>query len=98
VAIVALKRFPRVPGTLVAVAAATLVVAALDLDRSAGVKVLGALPQGLPSLVLPTVRLVDVRDVVIGGFASRSSRSPTRASCRARTRRGRAPPSIRTRR
>jgi MFS superfamily sulfate permease-like transporter len=69
VAILVLKRFERVPGTLVAVVGALLVVAAFDLDRTAGVKVLGALPQGLPSFTLPAVRLADLRDVVIGGCA-----------------------------
>jgi high affinity sulfate transporter 1 len=69
VVILVLKRFERVPGTLVAVVGALLLVAAFDLDRTAGVKVLGALPQGLPSFTLPAVRLADLRDVVIGGCA-----------------------------
>ena len=69
VAILVLKRFPRVPGTLIAIAGAILVLAAFDLDRGAGVKVLGALPQGLPSFALPAIGLADVRAVVIGGFA-----------------------------
>jgi MFS superfamily sulfate permease-like transporter len=36
---------------------------------SAGVKVLGALPQGLPSLVLPWIDFADLSQVVIGGCA-----------------------------
>jgi high affinity sulfate transporter 1 len=67
--ILLLKRFKRVPGTLIAVVGALLVVTAFALDRTAGVKVLGALPQGLPSFALPTIRLADLRDVVIGGCA-----------------------------
>jgi high affinity sulfate transporter 1 len=67
--ILVLKRFPRVPGILVAVVGAIVVVAVFDLDRTAGVKVLGALPQGLPSFALPAIRLADLRDVVIGGCA-----------------------------
>ena len=44
-------------------------VGALGLDESAGVKVLGALPQGLPSFALPWTSLADLGQVVIGGCA-----------------------------
>src|SRR5262245_5241635 len=40
-----LKRWPRVPGILIAVATATILVAAFDLAARAGVSVLGSLPQ-----------------------------------------------------
>src|SRR4029453_8964083 len=53
--ILVLKRWPRLPGMLIAVAAATFVVAAFDLASRAGVSVLGALPQGLPAPRLPLV-------------------------------------------
>jgi MFS superfamily sulfate permease-like transporter len=43
--ILALKRWPRVPGILIAVAGATVVVALFDLGNRAGVSVLGPLPQ-----------------------------------------------------
>ncbi|WP_271411500.1 SulP family inorganic anion transporter [Pseudomonas sp. Q1-7] len=69
VAILLLKRFERVPGILVAVVAATLVVAVFGLDAGHGVKVVGELPQGLPSLVLPRIELGDLSQVLIGGFA-----------------------------
>jgi MFS superfamily sulfate permease-like transporter len=62
------KRFPRVPGLLIAVVLATLVVGVLDLAE-AGVKVLGDLPQGLPHLVLPWLSDVDLIAVVVGGGA-----------------------------
>jgi MFS superfamily sulfate permease-like transporter len=68
-AIQLLKRFDRFPGILIAVVAATLVVGALDLGASAGVKVLGPLPQGLPSFTLPVIGLADLQSVVIGGCA-----------------------------
>ena len=68
-AILLLKRFERVPGILLAVLAATAVVGALDLAATAGVKVLGPLPQGLPGLALPWIGLGDLHDVVIGGCA-----------------------------
>jgi len=45
--------WPRVPWPLIAVLAATAVTAALDLEQY-GVKVVGDVPQGLPSLTLPT--------------------------------------------
>jgi MFS superfamily sulfate permease-like transporter len=48
---------------------ATIVVGALGLDQSAAVKVLGTMPQGLPSFALPWVSLADLSQVVIGGCA-----------------------------
>jgi high affinity sulfate transporter 1 len=68
-AILLLKRFKRLPGLLIAVVAATIVVGVLDLDQSAGVKVLGSLPQGLPSFALPWLDFSVLRDVIIGGCA-----------------------------
>ena len=69
VAILFLKRFERVPGILIAVVTATIAVGVLGLDQSAGVKVLGALPQGLPSFVLPWVDFTVLSEVIIGGCA-----------------------------
>jgi len=69
VTILALKPFKRIPGILIAVVGATLVVGVLGLDQSAGVKVLGSLPQGLPSFSLPWIDWADLREVVIGGCA-----------------------------
>jgi len=68
-AILLLKRWERIPGLLIAVVAATLAVGLLGLDKSAGVKVLGPLPQGLPSLVVPWIGLEGLLQVVIGGCA-----------------------------
>jgi high affinity sulfate transporter 1 len=67
--ILVLKRFKRVPGILIAVVAATIAVGALDLSATAGVKVLGALPQGLPSFAVPWISFADLGAVVIGGCA-----------------------------
>ena len=67
-AILLFKRWPRVPGLLIAVVGATLVVWALDLPAS-GVKVLGSLPQGLPTFAWPVIGLADLQQVVIGSFA-----------------------------
>ena len=67
--ILPLKRFKRIPGILIAVVAATVAVGILDLGQSAGVKVLGPLPQGLPSFAVPWIGLADIGAVVIGGCA-----------------------------
>ena len=69
-AILLLKRWKRIPGLLIAVAGATVAVGVLDLDKSAGLNVLGPLPQGLPSFVLPWIDLADLVQVVIGGCAA----------------------------
>jgi len=67
--ILLLKRFKRVPGILIAVVAATITVGAFDLGTTAGVKVLGPLPQGLPSFAWPWTSLADLGAVVVGGCA-----------------------------
>jgi high affinity sulfate transporter 1 len=68
-AILLLKPWKRIPGLLIAVVGATVAVGVLGLDESAGVKVLGSLPQGLPSFALPWIDLADLGQVVIGGCA-----------------------------
>jgi high affinity sulfate transporter 1 len=67
--ILLLKRWPRVPGILIAVVAATVVVAAFDLVTRAGVSVLGPLPHGLPAPSLPWIRIDDLVPVLTGGVA-----------------------------
>ena len=67
--ILLLKRWPRVPGILIAVVAATGAVAAFDLATRAGVSVLGPLPQGLPLPRLPLVRVEDLVPILEGGIA-----------------------------
>jgi len=67
--ILVLKRWPRVPGILIAVVGATAAVAAFDLGARAGVSVLGPLPQGLPSPSLPFAGSADLTRVLAGGLA-----------------------------
>jgi MFS superfamily sulfate permease-like transporter len=55
--ILLLKPYQRIPGILIAVLGATVAVGLLDLGGSAGVKVLGALPQGLPTFAVPWIGL-----------------------------------------
>jgi high affinity sulfate transporter 1 len=68
VVILLLKGHKRIPGILIAVVAATLAVAALDL-ASAGVSVLGSLPQGLPGFAIPWITQADIVPVLLGGCA-----------------------------
>ncbi len=67
--ILLLKRYPRVPGILIAVIAATVVVAVSGAYGDAGVAVLGPLPQGLPIPVVPLIGIGDIVPVVTGGIA-----------------------------
>lgn len=67
--ILLLARFQRLPGILIAVVAATLVVGSLGLDTTHGVKVLGSMPQGLPNFSVPWLQASDLSTVLIGGFA-----------------------------
>src|SRR5215471_1261559 len=66
--ILLLKNHKWLPGILIAVVAATALVAALELDRH-GVRVLGPLPQGLPGFAIPQIGYSDIVPVVIGGCA-----------------------------
>lgn len=64
-----LKRWPRVPGILIAVVAATVAVAAFDIAKRAGVSVLGPLPHGLPSPRVPFAQVDDLVPILMGGLA-----------------------------
>ncbi|WP_321866209.1 SulP family inorganic anion transporter [Paraburkholderia tropica] len=68
VVILVLKRFEKVPGILIAVVLATLCVSVLHLDER-GVKVLGKIPQGLPTFAVPWASGVDLIKIVLGGCA-----------------------------
>jgi len=67
--ILLLKDNKRLPGILVAVVGATLVVATLDLSARYGVKILGPLPQGLPAFSIPRISYSDLSSVLAGGCA-----------------------------
>ncbi|CAB3801053.1 putative sulfate transporter [Paraburkholderia ultramafica] len=67
--ILLLKGYKRLPGILIAVAGATVVVGLLDLAARAGVSVLGRLPQGLPAFAIPWITTADIVPVLIGGCA-----------------------------
>lgn len=67
--IMILKPYKRIPGILIAVIGATIVTGILNLNQTCGLKVLGSLPQGLPTFVFPVVEMTDLKDIIIGGFA-----------------------------
>lgn len=67
VLMLALKHWrPEWPGVLIAVVLATVLTAVGELDQSAGLAVVGALPQGLPSWRWPQVFWSDVVQLLPG--------------------------------
>lgn len=69
IAMLVLRRFlPRIPASLVVAVAATIGVG-LFHGEADGVSVVGALPSGLPHLVLPRIDLATLRDLVPGALA-----------------------------
>ena len=64
-----LKRWPRVPGMLIAVVAATVTTAVFDLASRFDIAVLGPLPQGLPAPRLPMVPAESLSAILMGGVA-----------------------------
>jgi high affinity sulfate transporter 1 len=69
IVILLLKDSKRLPGILIAVVGATVVVGVLDLGTLYGVQVLGPLPQGLPGFAVPWIGYGDIVPVLIGGCA-----------------------------
>lgn len=68
-AILLLQNKKRVPGILIAVVGATVLVGTLDLGARYGVAILGPLPEGLPGFVIPWITYDDIVPVLIGGCA-----------------------------
>jgi high affinity sulfate transporter 1 len=68
--ILLLRGNKRLPGILIAVVGATVIVGMLDLASRYDVAVLGPLPQGLPSFVTPWITTSDIVPVLIGGCAA----------------------------
>ena len=67
--ILLLKGHKRLPGILIAVVTATVVVGVLDLATRADVAVLGSLPQGLPAFAFPWISAADIVPILVGGCA-----------------------------
>jgi len=64
-----LRHSKRVPGVLLAVVSATVIVSALNLATGFGVMVLGPLPRGLPAVAIPWTGTDDIVPVFLGSFA-----------------------------
>jgi high affinity sulfate transporter 1 len=69
VVLLAFSRFKRIPVVLIAVVGATAISGWLALGETAGVDVLGEIPQGLPALAVPWIGAADLVAVVTGGIA-----------------------------
>jgi high affinity sulfate transporter 1 len=69
VLILVLKRWPRIPGILIAVVLATFAVALLGLAQQHGVSVLGELPRGLPAPSFPLLSPDDWLAILPGSIA-----------------------------
>jgi high affinity sulfate transporter 1 len=63
------RHWPKIPGVLLAVIGATVIVGVFDLAARAGVSVVGPLPQGLPSFTIPRVTWSDLGVLVAGALA-----------------------------
>ncbi|WP_124949034.1 SulP family inorganic anion transporter [Sulfuriferula thiophila] len=60
---------PKVPGVLVAVIGATLLVGYFDLATQSGIAVIGVLPQGLPAFRFSSISLAEFNSLLSGAFA-----------------------------
>ncbi len=60
---------PRIPGVLIAVVGAMIVVASFDLAAKNGISVVGRLPEGLPAFRIPAVSLNEIAPLVAGATA-----------------------------
>jgi high affinity sulfate transporter 1 len=70
VIILGFKRLaPKIPGVLVAVVGATIVVGLFDLAAAANINVVGPLPPGLPSFQVPSVPLDQIGSLLAGAIA-----------------------------
>ncbi len=62
-------RGSRVPGILIAVVGAAVLVGTFNLAERHNVSILGSLPQGLPGFAIPWLGVGDIVPVLIGGCA-----------------------------
>ncbi len=69
VVLICKRRWPKIPGVLIAVVGATVVVGLFNLATVAGVSVVGPMPPGLPSFQIPVVSLADLGALAAGAIA-----------------------------
>ena len=68
--ILSCKRWaPRVPGALIAVVGATIIVTSFDLVAQSNIAVVGPLPRGMPTFQLPWVPFEELRTLLPGAVA-----------------------------
>jgi high affinity sulfate transporter 1 len=63
------RRWPRIPGVLIAVIGATIITGWLNLAATANVAVVGPLPKGLPSFQIPSVSFDNLGYLLPGAIA-----------------------------
>jgi high affinity sulfate transporter 1 len=59
----------KIPGVLIAVIAATIITSLLDLSSTAGISIVGPMPQGLPEFQIPSVSFAEFGDLCIAAVA-----------------------------
>jgi high affinity sulfate transporter 1 len=59
----------RIPGVLIAMVSATIVVSLFALSDKANIAVIGQLPRGLPQFQIPAVSFAELRDLCAGAVA-----------------------------
>ena len=62
--IIATKKFPKLPNTLILVIGSIILLTVTNLSNL-GIKVVGTIPQGLPTLVFPETSLIDFNTLII---------------------------------
>lgn len=60
---------PRIPGVLIAVTGATIIVSFLNPSVRGEISLIGPLPQGLPQLQIPSVSMAEFRDLFMAATA-----------------------------
>ena len=60
---------PRIPGVLIAVAGAIIVVSFINPSLRAEISLIGPLPQGLPQFQIPAVSMAEFRDLLMAAIA-----------------------------
>lgn len=63
------RRAPRLPGALIVMTAATIIVWLFNLSAAADISVVGTVPQGLPSFRISTFTLAEFSTLLAGAFA-----------------------------
>ena len=62
--IIATKKFPKLPNTLILVLGSIILLTVTNLTNL-GIKVVGTIPQGIPTLVFPETSLIDFNTLII---------------------------------